>query len=265
MTQDEANRPTGDATAGSDEEFGRKLLTAHLSLYGKSGFSCDVNSNDPPDLLIAWDDGSVWGVEVTRTYQQVASCGRADEISSAQITEWLLCFGEKLGKTTRSMRRRDYTLALGPDPRDTLTGPSIKFDRAWKRKTKQAVQQHIAADQANILRCPGVWLKPGGAGNRWRVMVNPGVAEMKSAISSMLARALDKKTKALPRWNGNVTKRWLLLLNTYPLVDDVGEVKQVLMELIRCNPKLCGFDGVFWSGRADPALVAIPVPRHPSP
>ena len=243
----------------SDEEFGRQLLTDHLSLQGKSEFRCDVNSADPPDLLVAWEDGSLWGVEVTRTYQQVASCGRTGEISSAQITEPLFRFGEKLGEETKSVRRRDYTLGLGRDPGDILTGPSIKFGRAWKEKTEKAVRQHIAADEADILECPGVWLKPGGAGNRWTVTVNAGVAEMQSAISSMLARALDEKTKALPRWNEDVTERWLLLLNAYPLVNDVGQLKRALTEVTRWNPSLCGFDGIFWSGYPDRALVAIPV------
>lgn len=245
--------------AVSDEELCRQLLTDHLSLLGKSGFSCDVNSEDPPDLLVAWEDGTLWGVEVTRTYQQVASRGRADEISSAQLTEPLFQFGEELREATKSIRRREYTLALGPDPGDVLTGPSIKFDRAWKRKTAEAVRQHVTADEADDLKCPGVWLMPGGAGNRWTVTVSAGVAEMKSAISSMLARALDDKTKALPRWNDGVTERWLLLRNAYPLVDDVGEVKRALTELIRWNPNLCGFDGVFWSGYPDRALVAIPM------
>ena len=245
--------------AVSDEEFARELLTDHLSLQGRSGFRCEVNSNDPPDLLVAWADGSKWGVEVTRTYQQVAACGRTDEISSAQVTELLFRFGEELGEATKSMRKREYTLGLGPDPGDVLTGPSIKFDRAWKMRTEEAVRRHIAADETDILECPGVWLKPGVPGDRWTVTVSAGVAEMSSAISSMLARALDEKTKALERWNDAVTERWLLLLNAYPLVDDVGEVQQALKELTRWNPNSCGFDGVFWSGYPDRALVAIPM------
>ncbi|MDE2774276.1 MAG: hypothetical protein OXI46_11330 [Gemmatimonadota bacterium] len=111
------------AEAESDEEFARRLLTEHLSLQGKSGFRCDVNPKDPPDLLVAWEDGSQWGVEVTRTYQQVASCGRTDPISSAQLTEPLFHFGEKLGGALKNIRMRDYTLCLGPDPGDVLTGP----------------------------------------------------------------------------------------------------------------------------------------------
>ena len=208
----------------SDEEFSHRLLTEHLSNQGNSGFRCEVSASDPPDLLVTWDDGSQWGVEVTRTYQQVASCGATSEVSSAAITEPLHQFGERLGKATTDIRKRDYTLGLGPDPADVLTGLSINFDRAWKKNTEAAIRQHMDADSTDILRCPGVWLKPGGSGNRWTVTVSAGAAEMDRAILVMLERAVNAKTKALPRWAGNVAKRWLLLLNAYPLVDDVGEV-----------------------------------------
>ena len=57
----------------SDEEFSRRLLAKYLANQGKSGFRYKVNSNDPPDLLVTWDDGSQWGVEVRRTYEEVAS------------------------------------------------------------------------------------------------------------------------------------------------------------------------------------------------
>ena len=242
----------------SDEEFSRRLLTDHLSNHGKSGFRCEVNAKDPPDLLVTWDDGSQWGVEVTRTYQQVARCGGTSELSSAEITEPLRQFGERIGKETTDIRTRDYTLGLGPDPADVLTGPSITFNKAWKRKAEQAIRQHMEVDRTDILRCPGVWFKPGGSGNRWTVTVNAGVAEMNTAISVMLERAVDEKTRALPRWTGNVAKRWLLLLNAYPLVDNVGDVERALKKLTRSNPNLCGFDGVFWSGYPNRELVAIP-------
>ena len=81
---------------------------------------------------------------------------------------------------------------------------------------------------------------------------------MNTAISVMLERAVDEKTRALPRWTGNVAKRWLLLLNAYPLVDNVGDVERALKKLTRSNPNLCGFDGVFWSGYSNRELVAIP-------
>ena len=37
----------------------------------------------------------------------------------------------------------------------------------------------------------------------------------------MLYRALKNKTEDLPKWNGGFAERWLLLLNCYPLVDNL--------------------------------------------
>ena len=45
----------------SDEEFSRRLLTDHLSNQGKSGFRCEVNAKDPPDLLVTWEDWFAMG------------------------------------------------------------------------------------------------------------------------------------------------------------------------------------------------------------
>ena len=243
----------------SDEVFSCRLLTEYLSNDGKSGFSCNVNSDDPPDLVVTWDDGSQWGVEVTRTYQQVPSSDGASAISSAGITEPLLAFGERLGTETANIRMRDYTLGLGPDPADVLRGRSMAFDTAWKRQTEQAIRQHIHADRTDVLRCPGVWFKPSGPGNRWTVTANPGVTEINPALHVTLERALKEKSKGLPRWKGHFVQRWLLLLNAYPLVDDVGEVQRTVMQLIRSNPNYCGFDGVFWSGDSDRSLFPIPI------
>ena len=57
----------------TDEEYARRLLKEHLVGQGRSGFMCAVNPCDPPDLLVTWANGSQWGVEVTRTYLQVAA------------------------------------------------------------------------------------------------------------------------------------------------------------------------------------------------
>ena len=245
-----------------DEEFARQLLTERLIEQGESGFECKVNSNDPPDLVVIWSNGIQWGVEVTRTYQQVAGSSATSAISSVGITEPLYRFGEKLGEATKSMRKRDYYLHLGPSPVDSLQGQSIVFDKDWKKKTEKAIRQHIVADRMDILRCAGVRFTPSNSGNPWKVTASSGVAEINTAtLLDMLKRAMNEKVKALPRWNGNFVKRWLLLLNGYPLVNDVREVEKVLKQLILSNRCLLGFDGVFWSGCSDRALVPIPVRR----
>ena len=251
---------TGSSSGGSDEEFACRLLIEHLTKEGKSGFRCEMNSNEPPDLLVTWNDGVQWGVEVTRTYLQVPSVNRARTSSSAGVSEPLLHFGEELGEATKEIRKRDYFLSLGPNPADSIEGRPTDFGRGWKRRSEEAIRRHIEEDRTDKLRCPGVSLKPGESGNRWTVVASAGVAESRSATLAMLGRALTEKVKTLPRWNGNFANRWLLLLNSYPLVDDVGEVEEALKQLIRSNPRLCGIDGVFWSGCSDRALVPIPVP-----
>ena len=82
---------------------------------------------------------------------------------------------------------------------------------------------------------------------------------MKLTTSVMLGRALEEKTRGLPRWTGRLAERWLLLLSAYLLVDDVREVERTLKKLIQSDPKLRGFDGVFWSGSSDRTLISIPV------
>ena len=104
---------TRSSSGGSDEEFACRLLIEHLTKEGKSGFRCEMNSNEPPDLLVTWNDGVQWGVEVTRTYLQVPSVNRASTSSSAGVSEPLLHFGEELGEATKEIRKRDYFLSLG--------------------------------------------------------------------------------------------------------------------------------------------------------
>ena len=241
----------------SDEEFARQLLIEHFTKEGMSGCLCTINGNEPPDLIVTWKDGVEWGVEVTRTYQQVPSRGRANTSSSAGLTEPLFRLGQELGEATKNIRKRDYFSSLGPDPADSLKGRPTDFGRNWKRKTEEAIRRHIEEDNTEILRRSAAWLKPGELGNGWRVVTSAGVTEMSLATLSMLDRALAEKVKVLPRWNGNFAKRWLLILNAFPLVDDVEEVQEALEQLIGNSPSLCGFDGVFWSGCSNRALVAI--------
>ena len=241
----------------ADEEFGRRLLIDHLENQGNSGFCYDINPNDPPDLIVTWKDGFQWGVEVTRCYQQVAISSRSNAMSSAGITEPLRRFGEEIGERTKNIRRRDYTISLGPDPIDSLSGQPSNFDRAWRKKVELQILRHITSGNNDILRDRGLWFKPGSLGTRWTVMVSGGVAEMESATSSMLQRALGDKEISLPNWKGSFSRRWLLLLNSYPLVNDVDEIKRTLWQIAEALPGDCRFDGVYWSGCVDRALIPI--------
>ena len=67
--------PIGDAVSEldgpvPDERFARRLLSDHLTMRGVSEFQCTVIEDDPPDLVVTWENGTQWGVEVTRTYQR---------------------------------------------------------------------------------------------------------------------------------------------------------------------------------------------------
>ena len=99
------------AEAKLDEEFACELLRDHLAKCGVSGFQCTVNVADPPDLLVAWDNGVQWGVEVTRTYQQVKSYDGKKQVSSEQIGAALRSFAKELGEETKDIRKRSYTYA----------------------------------------------------------------------------------------------------------------------------------------------------------
>lgn len=82
----------------SDEEFARELLIDHLSTHPMGEYRCEINVDDPPDLIVTWSDGQRWGVEVTRAYQQVEQIGKAGMVASATVSERLRRFAEELKK-----------------------------------------------------------------------------------------------------------------------------------------------------------------------
>lgn len=274
----------GGSAAMTDEECASRLLAEHLAGSGRSGFTCIVNPCDPPDLLVAWDDGSQWGVEVTRTYLRVADprslaarprvtgmsparrpapsgdpSPSPGTVSSANIIEPLRAFAEQLGKATTRLRRRDYTLCLGPSPADSLSGQPTDFGKEWQADAESAIWKHIRNNRTDILKSPGLWLKPGGPGRRWTIAASPGVHEINAAILGMLRPALAGKVEDLPRWKGHFTRRWLLLLNHYPLVSGASEVTTAVEQLIWSNADCRGFDGIFWNECSERSLVSIPV------
>ena len=245
----------------SDEDRALRMLSKHLQKPGQSGFTCLRNSDEPPDLLIRWTNGHSWGVEVTRTYLRLPGHKRPATVSSMDVTEPLSTFGNKLGESTKGIRKRNYTLDLGPSTPDSLNLRPMKCDKRWKKDTEEAIQKHIRNDSTERLRRPGVWLKPGGRGNRWTVITHPGVQDINAAAATMIRHALRKKVEDLPRWNEKLVDRWLLLLNHYPLVPDASEIATTIARLIRNNADCTGFDGIFWNSGFDESLVSMPVPR----
>ena len=237
---------TNSSEVRADENFALQLLRNYLSEHVDLKFQCKVNANDPPDLIVTWESGEQWGVEVTQTHQHVASIDRTKVVSSASIEAALRRFGEELGEMTEEIRKRDYFLTLWPD--------SLRK----KEETKRVIWQHIASGEVKRLYIyEEVWLNPRNPGNRWTVRVSPGVAEIPSTTEFMLWRAFRGKTKGLPRWNGDFDQRWLLLLNCYPLASDIDDMKEVLRDFAGWSEESVGFDGVFWSGDNDRTLIPI--------
>ena len=215
-----------------------------------------MNEDDPPDLVVTWENGEKWGVEVTRTYQQVPSFKGEEPVSSETITATLRKFAEKFGEKTADIRKCGYTLNLEGPGRFSSWKDPVPIKKRLP-EIEKAILRHIDSEESSILRAPGVWLKPGEPGKRWTITVNSGVAEISSATNTMLWRALEDKTEDLPNWKGVFDKRWLLLLNYYHLVYDLVDVKNALRQLVRENQELAGFNGIFWSGYPDWTLTQI--------
>lgn len=246
-------------TAIADEDLARQLLEAHLSDSGRSGFHCCRNPSDPRDLVVDWGNGSRWGVEVTRLYQNVqpiTADPSAKPVSSEDVRSSLDRFGKQLGEETEAIRSRDYTLFLSsPGPFSRWRRP-VNYPE-WKAKVAAAVVEHVRVGGTDRLEGDGYCLKPGSPGRRWTVAVDHGAIDVASTLQNTLCNALSRKAADLPKWNGTFTERWLLVLNCYPLADDGTEVVGIIRDLVRCRPECAGFDGVFWSGFPDRALTPI--------
>lgn len=243
-----------------EEEFARELLCDYLREQFGGEPVCERNERDPPDLVATLPSGVRWGVEVTRAYQQVSRPDEDKPVSSETVYVDLKRWADAVGERTAGSRTRDYFLHLGAGALTLQENRPPLFDRDWKKESAQAILEHVTAGRTSILKRPGLWLKPKGPGNRWAVYVSPGgVAHVGSATVLMLERALLPKARMTANWNGNFNQKWLLVLNNYPLADDVGRVRLIIEKLARAKPELRQLDGIFWGGSPDPSLVAIPL------
>ena len=250
---------TENAKANLDERFALELLRNHLITFGAIEFQCEVNTNDPPDLVVTWKTGTRWGVEVTRAYQQVEAIDTTASVSSEQVAAPLRAFAERLGESTEPIRSRGYSLYLeGPGPFSSWE-QSASF-RKWKKDTEEAIREHITSGKGEELRFPGGKLTPGESGKRWAPMIGSSVTEISSSTAAMLWRAVGDKTKGLSNWNGSFDQRWLLIFNCNPLADDVAEIMGMIRQLVQKNQELDGFNGIFWSGISDRTLVEVLLP-----
>jgi len=241
----------------SDESLALELLKVYFAGQGVSGCRCELNVSDPPDTVVIWDSGERWGVEVARVYQRVKKIGSdTNPVSSETVAASLRRFADELGKKTTRSRLRDYLLYL------EMPGPFSPWKREfrwsdWKKSTESLIQKHIESGIEDELSFSGGVLLPGYKGQRWTVMIGNPMSELKSATASMLCHVIEDKTEHLQRWSGQYTKRWLLLLNCYPLAGDLEEVVSVVHQLARERVISAGFDGIFWSGYPDRTIRPI--------
>ena len=243
-----------------DVQFALGLLDDYLTEQGFSNFRFAPNRPDHPDLVVEWKDGARWGVEVTRTHQQVPLIGKPAPGSSDDVAAYLEKFAKELGNRTYSIRQRNYTIWHEGSSEfsswEKRKGEFVSI-KQWRKDTEREVRQHILSGANDTLRFLGGRLKPGAPGKTWRILVGAGVARLDAATTMMLRHTLDEKAVDLPRWQGGFVQRWLLLLNHAPLMDDVDEIKATLHQLVGSGRGLAGFTGIFWSGASDRALVAI--------
>lgn len=242
----------------TDEAFARKLLEQHYNRTSQEPVSIELCRDDPPDLIVWRSQEEIWGVEVTRVYGQVQSIGGGGALGpSIGVSEVLIRFGERVGNDTHDIRKRDYTLSL--------TAPSPVFARdeplrqqafsVWKDKVAGEISAHVEGNKTDKLSGSGFTLLPGGPGTRWSVMAGAGVHLVEPTLNAALELAFRTKKEALPSWKGDCSKRWLLMLNCYPLVDDDDAVAGIRRLLTQSGQD--GFDGVFWSGFEDRSLIAV--------
>lgn len=242
-----------------DERFSLGLLRDHLRQRFGDEPTCDVVSNDPPDLIATLANGERWGIEVTRAYQQVKLPGKDRMASSEALYSDLKRWADTIGTKTADMRVLGYSLFLGPGPLALAPDRSPRFDKKWKADSERAIFEHIESGNTNVLRSPGLWFKPGEPGQRWTVAVSPGgSAPISSVTTSMLHKTLVSKARMVPNWNGSFEQKWLLILNFYPLANDVSDVESIIEGLARSEHELLRFNGVLWYDRLCRNLVEIP-------
>ena len=242
----------------SDEEFACELLRDYLLRNFDGTPRCEEAPKDPPDLVATLANGVRWGVEVTRAYQQVPLPGKAKLSSTEALVVDLECWAAGVGDRTAGLRSRRYVLHLGPGALSLRGDTADLFDKEWKKEAEEAIRNHIASGKTEPLNRPGLSLRAIGEGTGWKCYVSPGgSAQIESTIASILSKTLLKKARMVPDWKECVHERWLLVLNNYPLADDINEVSSIVKELARCDPEIRRFDGILWYGRPGSDLISI--------
>ena len=234
------------AVRHADEDFARGLLEEYLLRHHDQSASCRFSDLDPPDL-VCHVDGSSWAVEVTQLHQRFEDSGTA--IPHMSRTARLRRFARKLEANLQSDIRMRYTLYL--------EGPlSIADWPAWKRTTTDAVRAYVQSGQTDRIRLSGterIWAFPGEAkissmmGVPFDAKTKNGAINQDIAanISEMIWHALNDKAQKLTNVAGFDLVA-LVLINAYPLADDISDVRSCLGKIMTGNRSFDVFEKIFF-------------------
>lgn len=227
------------------------MLHAYLDENNIKRFNIARNKNDPPDLLISFEDGKSWGVEVTRLYQAALKFEAGDHPRRCHIanTEEIFHNLEELAleikEQTESVRERGYTIFL--EGRGAFS--SYKRPVNWKnhrRAIKAGVISHIHSGSDAKLRFEGGTLFPGEPGLRWTISVGNPIAEVDKTFVYDLTELATAKINNIHRWTPNLNEKWLLVFDCHGLAD-IESTKRNMPAIFKKNSDLCCLNGIFWA------------------
>ncbi|MDP6813129.1 MAG: hypothetical protein QF582_07970 [Alphaproteobacteria bacterium] len=230
----------------SDEEYARQLLEAHLRRHRDSSAICRFNEPDPPDL-VCHVGGFSWAVEVTQVHQRFVESGKA--VPHKARTARLERFGKMLEQELGPSLKMRYVLYL--------EGPlSTGCWRTWQRTISDGVRSYIHSGATKRMEFSGasIWAFPGEG----RVSLMLGIPfdsttpdgamnqDIAANLSAMFSHALSDKARKL-EYVAGFDAIALVLVNTYPLADDIAYVRSCLAAVVQSDPRLSIFDRIYFA------------------
>ena len=229
----------------SDEEYARQLLEAHLRDHHDSSANCHLNESDPPDI-VCHVEGLSWAVEVTQVHQRFIESGQA--VPHVARTDRLRRFGRKLEAELKAELRMRYTLYM--------EGPLLAADwTEWQRTITNAVRSYVHSGETDRRKLSGalVWASPGQGhlslmrGIPFDAKTPNGAINQDIAanMSAMYRHALNDKARKLEHVAG-FDALTLVLVNAYPLADDIADVRSCLAPVMASDPRFSVFDWIYF-------------------
>lgn len=228
-----------------DERFARDQLLDH---YRCDSTTVSLIADDPPDLVMAWPDGTTWGVEVTRAEPHVTNIGDDRLQSFTGFEASVRQFVDEIRRETDGQRQVSYALSIRP------AGP-LDFDfnnrstnaeswKSWKKQTRKQVLTHIRSGSTDTLSFKFGQLRHTGMGNKLRFCPHSGSMFPEVELGSMIEMSLLSKSGDFGRWSRTIDQRWLFLISLNPMADDDEESVTVIRDMAAATGT--AFDGVFW-------------------